>query len=326
MEKQLTNKNSLVLSASRIKTLETCSWTYWCNYHLKLPQKTNSGALRGTICHLVFELLLSKRHLSHFKKIIKKNQIEASSAITRLVDKHVKKQGLNEEDRKMIGEMILVGINQDFFGKKGLVGEAEQEFIIENASPEYKIKGFIDKNVYYEKEGLVKIIDYKSSKAKFKEEELSSNVQAMTYSLASFKNLFPNAKKVIAEFIFLRFPKQPIQQIEIPKDQLSGFEYYLAFIYKKAKEFTEQDAKTNYAASNKETKWLCQAGKTWRCPYLDSFEYFVLLDSDDKILSSSFKDDFKLKESQRIEKRKYEGCPAHKKQSELIKDSSFDDF
>ena len=50
-----------VLSASRLKTLETCSWSYWCNYHLKLPQKQNEGALRGTVCHLVFEMLVKKK-------------------------------------------------------------------------------------------------------------------------------------------------------------------------------------------------------------------------------------------------------------------------
>lgn len=111
-------KQDITLSASRIKTLETCSWTYWANYHLKLPQKNNSGAMRGTICHLVFELLLSPKHKKHFKSIMKSGNIEASPAITRLVDKHVKKDKLNEEDREMIGNMILVGLNQDFLVKK----------------------------------------------------------------------------------------------------------------------------------------------------------------------------------------------------------------
>jgi hypothetical protein len=55
-------KQSLkTLSASRIKTLETCSWVYWLNYHAKVPQSQNDGALRGTICHTIFELLLNKR-------------------------------------------------------------------------------------------------------------------------------------------------------------------------------------------------------------------------------------------------------------------------
>lgn len=319
-------KQDITLSASRIKTLETCSWTYWANYHLKLPQKNNSGAMRGTICHLVFELLLSPKHKKHFKSIMKSGNIEASPAITRLVDKHVKKDKLNEEDREMIGNMILVGLNQDFFGEKGKLGAAEQEFLIQSENPKYKVRGFIDKNVYYKDSDTVKIVDYKSSKAKFKGDELTANVQAMTYSLASFKNLFPKAKKVIAEFIFLRFPKQPIQQIEIPKEQLAGFEHYLGYVYEKANNFTEKDAKSNYAADNEGSKWLCKAGKTWRCPYLDPFEYFVLLDETGKILSSSFKDDLKAKDKQKIEKRAYSGCPGHSRTKAKTDNFSFDDF
>lgn len=45
------------LSASRIKTAQSCSWLYWCKYKLKLPDKSNEGAKRGSICHLVFEVL-----------------------------------------------------------------------------------------------------------------------------------------------------------------------------------------------------------------------------------------------------------------------------
>ena len=50
----MTEQNK-ILSASRIKTLETCSWTYWVNYHLKIPQRSNDGSDRGTICHTVFQ-------------------------------------------------------------------------------------------------------------------------------------------------------------------------------------------------------------------------------------------------------------------------------
>jgi len=45
------------LSASRIKTVEGCSWLYWCKYKLKLPDASNDGAKRGSICHLIFEHL-----------------------------------------------------------------------------------------------------------------------------------------------------------------------------------------------------------------------------------------------------------------------------
>ena len=51
----------VALSASRIKTLEKCSWSYWCNYILKLPDKSNDGASRGNVVHLVLECLAQKK-------------------------------------------------------------------------------------------------------------------------------------------------------------------------------------------------------------------------------------------------------------------------
>ena len=85
-------KNDLnYLSASRVKTLDSCSWLYWCNYHLKMPQSTNSGALRGTICHLILELLLKKRHKKHYDAILEEGHINASAPVDKVVRKFLKK-------------------------------------------------------------------------------------------------------------------------------------------------------------------------------------------------------------------------------------------
>ena len=59
----------VILSASKIKTAQSCSWKYWTSYGLKLPQSSNDGASRGWICHLVCELLGEPKHRSHYKKI-----------------------------------------------------------------------------------------------------------------------------------------------------------------------------------------------------------------------------------------------------------------
>ena len=74
------------LSASRIKTAQQCSWTYWCNYKLKLPQSGNDGSSRGTICHNVFELL-GDHHKSEFNKIIKEGTIWNTKVIAAQVKK-----------------------------------------------------------------------------------------------------------------------------------------------------------------------------------------------------------------------------------------------
>ena len=81
-----------ILSASRIKTYESCSWKYWCGYVLKLPKSKNDGNVRGSACHLVLEVLLNKRHKKYIKKIIKSETIKSVPSIERLVSKSIKKR------------------------------------------------------------------------------------------------------------------------------------------------------------------------------------------------------------------------------------------
>jgi ATP-dependent helicase/DNAse subunit B len=312
-------KKDLILSASRIKTLETCSWTYWCNYHLKLPEKQNSGASRGTICHLVFELLSDKKHSSHYKKIIKDKTIKNNAAIFRLVSKHAKKLNVDsEENMELIDKMIIVGLANDFFLENAELGKPEQEFLIDNESPKYKIRGFIDKHGFYKKDKTLKIADYKSSKAKFKGEELNANLQALTYTLAvrkspDFKHLSSKVQKVITEFIFLRFPKQPIQNIEISDEQLAGYEKYLEYVYSIASDFDEETAVSNLAAHSEEKKWMCKAGATWVCPYYHPFPFVEVYDENKVLKKTYFVDDLpkNLPEGWSIKRKKYTGCPAH---------------
>ena len=278
-------KDNKILSASRIKTLESCSWSYWCNYHLKIPQKSNEGAIRGTVCHLIFELLLNLRHKKHYDLILKESNTEASKAIVRLVKKQLKKrEALTKEKFELCMKMILVCLNQDFYGIGEEVEPAtpELEFLLDNKNPRYKIRGFIDKIFKYKDK--IKIIDYKTSKYKFRGDDLTANVQAMAYTLASKKKLYPKIKNVEVEFQFLKFSRQPLQQVKISQEQLKGFEHYLAHVYKLINNFDYQKAKTNFASDSPESKWLCKAGATWRCPYLDPVEYYALKDEFDDIL------------------------------------------
>ena len=306
----MTNKK--VLSASRMGTLQKCSWSYWCNYHLKIPQAKNDGQVRGTVCHLIFECLLKKRHKKHFDKIMEVGNLSESAAILRLIEKGLKRDEFySQENFDLCCKMIFVGLNLDFFGGTKLAPLPEEKFLLEEDKPEYKIMGYIDKVIRDPKKKTIKIVDYKTSKRKFKGEELTSNLQAMAYTLAAQK-LWPEYNDITVEFQFVKFPRQPIQQIKVTQKQLDGFEHYMEYIYEIINDFSEESAMTNYAAHSKTDSWLCKAGKTWRCPYLDRKEYYVLLDESDAILKSSFKDDLSPKEGERSEKRVYSGCPAHK--------------
>jgi len=315
------NKNSenKILSASRIKTLETCSWVYWNNYHTKVPQASNDGALRGTICHTIFELLLNKRHLGNYKRIIKKNSIDGDPAVARLVKKLANKVNLDEKNDKLLNDMILIGLKHDFFGEGGEIVKPEYAFDINNNEPKYHIKGFIDKPIKKKKE--MHIIDYKSSKYKFRGDDLEANIQAMMYSLAS-KKIWPKLKPIV-KFLFLRFPKQPIQELSFTEEQIRGFEYYLEHINEYVNNFDEKSAAANFAIDSEKNKWMCQVGG-WKCPYKDPYEYYVKLNQDGEVVESSLDGNFKNNSKFKIEKRQYQGCPKWTNKKEKNSDAFSD--
>jgi len=311
-------KQSLkTLSASRIKTLETCSWVYWNNYHAKVPQSQNDGALRGTICHTVFELLLNKRHLKNYKRIIKKNAIDGDEAVNRLVKKLSLKVKLDESNYKLLNDMILVGLKNDFFGEGGEIVKPEYDFNIQNDEPKYHIRGFIDKPIKIKKE--MHIIDYKSSKYKFRGDDLEANIQAMMYSLAS-KKLWPKLKPIV-KYLFLRFPKQPIQELVIDDNQIKRFEHYLEHINDYVNKFDEESARSNFAIDSAKNKWMCQVGG-WKCPYKDPYKYYVKINDKDEVIETSLEDNFKDIKGFKVETRTYQGCP--KFQTSLSKDDFLD--
>ena len=313
----MTEQNK-ILSASRIKTLETCSWTYWVNYHLKIPQRSNDGSDRGTICHTVFELLLNKRHLKNYKRIIKKNAIDGDKGVDKLVKKLSAKVKLDESNYKLLNDMILVGLKNDFFGEGGEIIKPEYDFNIQNDEPKYHIRGFIDKPIKIKKE--MHIIDYKSSKYKFRGDDLEANIQAMMYSLAS-KKLWPKLKPIV-KFLFLRFPKQPIQELVFDDNQIKGFEHYLEHINDYVNKFDEESARSNFAVDSVKNKWMCQVGG-WKCPYKDPYKYYVKVNDKDEVVETSLEDNFKDIKGFKVETRTYEGCP--KFQTSSTKDEFLDD-
>ena len=315
------------LSASRIKTLQSCSWMYYCNYNLKLPQKNNSGAMRGTVAHLIFEILANPRHQHYVTKIVKSGTCLKQPAIFKLILKAAKREGLDLDEMvkplkksgqeitnlKCIDEMILVGLKFDFVGNGKLIG-SEWEFDITSEEPKYRIGGFVDR-IFKDKKQMI-IRDFKSSKKAFKGEELASNLQGMMYSLAVRKK-YQKQKDVLVKFLFLRYPEDPERECpHFSEEVLSGFEHYLEYLNGYLKNFDEKKANSNFAAHEYSTKWMCQTKSGWRCPYLDAIEYKVLLDKNDKVIKSIFAtEEFKeryLKPEYRIEIRKYEGCPAWK--------------
>lgn len=326
------------LSASKIKTLESCAWKYWCTYHLNLPRSSNDGAARGTACHLALEVLLNPRHRPKIDKILESNTIEAIPSLAKLVKKNLCQSGYyNEENYEMCDEMILVGLKCDFLGQEGgEINEPEKEFFLENEDPEYKLLGFMDKPVEYKDDKKVVIVDYKSSKQKFSKSEQEFNVQALSYILAARK-VWPDIKEASIEFQFLKFPEQPIMEVTATEAEINGFEKWLGHIYQMVKNFKEPtlDDENNFAKFHpRPTKdegfkgplncgfaqypgHLKKDGNPmWHCEHKFAYDYYALINEEGKTLKTS-KDEEDLDSSKgKIVKKRYDGCPAWPQQKD----------
>ena len=315
------------LSASRIKTAQTCSWTYWCNYKLKLPQSGNDGSSRGTICHNIFELLGDK-HKAEYNKIIKDGTIWN----TKIVASQVKEEALeldvnDQENLDLIDEMIVNGLRCDFFGdteEKPLKAESERFFDLEIKKEDkgirYAVRGYIDKLFTY-KDNSVIIRDFKSSKQVFKGKEITDNLQNLIYSLA-VKHLIPESEPQ-SEFIFLRFDLEKdmlgargkgfVKMDKISEEELEGFEYQLTEFQKYIDAFDEDCAKSNLAAKQDYPRdgtfggplacgkdgfkvsygqpvldKLGEPIKAFICPYRKPMDYYALKNENNEIIKTAF--------------------------------------
>lgn len=316
------------ISASRIKVFENCSWLYFSKYILKLPESTNAGASMGSVCHSIFELLLSPKHYKQYKLIIKSDSISGSPSVSRLTSIYIRKNNLLNSQIifNLIDKMILVGLNSDFFVKGGTLVKPEYEFNVLNQNPLYLIKGFIDKPFIKGKKIIID--DFKSSKKKFEGEDITSNLQALIYSLAATK-IWPELKPKV-RFIFLQFPEDPITEVSFSPEQLRGLEHYLADIQKRLDSFNIDNAFSNLAAnqgmpSNGEFKGrlLCgfakkpgqlkkDGSKMWHCAFKFPFNYFAIVKDGKTLKTSMNKNDLFPKDGEEVEERMYEGCPAHR--------------
>ncbi len=322
------NNNKVYLSASRIKTAQQCSWTYWCKYILKLPDRGNDGASKGTICHLLFEVLGVPRRKKYFDKIVKAGSIWCVPSIKRLVLAYANKLGVNtEEHLEDIDNMVVNGLNFDFFGKEE--GDLEEGFSekafnlsINNGELAYNIRGFIDKLFLYKDKTAI-IRDFKSSKQKFKGKEITDNMQDLMYCLA-IKKLFPEYSS-LSEFLFLKFDLDKdlfgnpgtgaIRMKKLPDEVLEGFECELTEIQKYLNNFSSQNAQSNFAANQNYPKDGTFGGplacgkdgfkmsrgkealdkqgspiKAFICAFRKPFEYHVLLSPEGDIKKSVYKE------------------------------------
>lgn len=307
------------LSASRIKTAESCSWLYWCKYKLKLPDASNDGASRGTICHLILELLCLPSRKKYYNKIIKSNTIFCVPSVSRLVNIWAKRLEVSDpENMELIDFMTVNGLRYDYFGQlSGKVDKAfsEKDFHIivkdEDRGIKYRINGFIDKLFLYKNKKLAIIRDFKTSKKVFEGKEIDDNLQDLIYSLA-VKHLYPDYSTRQSEFIFLKFDLEPdllgsdgkgvLKMQPLSNEELEGFEYQLTDWQNYIDDFDEESAHSDFACDKYGGQFppseagfcgklqcgfatypgqLKKDGSVmWHCPFKFSFDYLALKNKD----------------------------------------------
>jgi hypothetical protein len=271
------------LSASRIKVAQGCSWLYWTKYKLKLPELGNDGARRGTICHLILEVLGPKKRRDYLKKIKKTQNIFCIPSIERLVMIYARRLGVTDDENiQLIKDMTFNGLSYDFLGHlTGRPTEAfdEQAFdiTVDDGTHKFRVRGFIDKLFLYKGKKFALIRDFKTSKAVFAPKEVSDNLQDLMYSFA-VSYLFPEYEYTQSEFLFLKFDLDTdktntfiqeelfdgnelvatfdkshvesgvVRMAPLSKEELEGFKHELTSIQKFIDGFSEKTAKSNFAA------------------------------------------------------------------------------
>ncbi|MAG59508.1 hypothetical protein CMO96_01835 [Candidatus Woesebacteria bacterium] len=314
------------LSASRIKTAQQCSWTYWCKYILKLPDTTNEGASKGWICHLVFETLGQSGKKREFNKILKERSVWGVPSIKKLIMSHAKRLAVDDDENlEDMDKMIVNGLGYNFHGdakhkpnKKFI--EKEFNIDVDERGVKYSIRGFIDQLFLY-KDGTATIRDFKSSKQTFKGKDLTDNLQDIMYSLA-VRHLFPGNKSN-SEFVFLKFDLSTdllghtgngvIKMPTVTSEELDGFEHELSAIQTYLENYSYKNATCSYAAKKdypkdgsfggplacgregykkRKGEFLLDANgkkiKNFICAFRKPMKYSALLDKDDNVIKTSF--------------------------------------
>lgn len=317
--------------------MNSCSQIFYAKEILKVPEPpTNPKTLIGSLCHIIFECLARPRHKKHYDKIMTfPESIFNSKPITRLVQNFIQKHQIPEEIHADLDNLVLVGLNNDFFFKGAeKVFPPEYAFILDTGK--YRIKGIIDGAAIY-KDNIALIRDYKSQRDKFTDEKLKNNIQAKAYQLAMYKQFGVLAR---VEFVLLRHaptknnPNNHLQIVEpSTPEELEGFEVFLEHFSDYVIDFNEDKAESSlafdkgYSEEGFAGRIMCGRSSypnqlkkdgtpMFSCSFKWPRDYYVQIDKKTgKIISSNFtKKELTPQRGTKIEKRHYEGCPRFRKQ------------
>lgn len=181
------------LSASRIKTFEQCQMKYHAVYELKLPETPHPLTLMGSSVHSMLELSSKARMAGQRRERWHDPMVFKQAAM--------RKFKVDDSLSSLIDELIDNAKRWGYFRNihKTIGCELEFKLVLADGT---NVSGFIDRLDLHIPEA--DIIDIKTQKKAFENDELRNNWQAKIYNMA-VRELYPKITgKVSVSFWVLR--------------------------------------------------------------------------------------------------------------------------
>jgi len=226
-------KNSY-LSFTRLKRFVDCPKAFELHYVRKEPSEPNDNLRFGGLIHQVLEDYVRSRWEARYRGPIELDEL------VQLLKVRWQQAGLVAVEQFEEGVEILRGfVERDpDFDPDRILG-VETEFSI--AVGPFTVKGYIDRIDRLDGGG-VEVIDYKTNRMIFSEEEVAHDLQLSIYALA-VRELFPDAGEVKLSFHLLRHGfKMSTSRTE---EQLAVARDYIETIGRQTEEATEYPARLN---------------------------------------------------------------------------------
>ena len=185
--------NPGTLSASKIKTFQTCPLQYYAKYELKLKEPPSKAANLGTAVHEVLELLLKTHQMPSIKEICDKYEVA-------------------DADRDLVKKLVVSTLKNNYLDNSKNTHDLEYKFELD-IQDGIKILGYIDRLDI--NDDIATVIDIKTSKYPFTKKELKNNIQSKMYAVA-VSMLFPEIKKINTIFWFVRNQERQIIENHLP--------------------------------------------------------------------------------------------------------------
>lgn len=192
MTKKLKELQLIKLSASSVKTYETCPRKYYFNYIQKAPKKDWAHFDLGNLCHRTLEMF-HNYYIQNGNSKKSLNKIMGDSFAKARLEYPNLSNNLVAEAKKMVSDYLKAIQKSDM----PMVKFCEKDFDF-SISDDVMIRGFIDR-LDITKDGKFKIMDYKTTK----NVQYLDPFQLLVYGIW-LKEEYPEIKEFIGAYVLLR--------------------------------------------------------------------------------------------------------------------------